>query len=835
MVRARPSLARAADLAASGEPPPDGAAAASGARATSGKTANASGSAVSGEPLPSSGRADSDNAAVGINSATASPVHPPALLPFGAQADAAPVPEPNDHNPQAASAVVEPSLAPAHKAERESQLLPVSGADLTNTPQTGAAGHAPTAADLTGQGTGHQPGTAAAPAGMPAGSLEPPVGWLSQEEEEVQCQTILLEEVAGTLEAALQQPGKIVAFPRYELRHIPLVGPEAFFLRLAFLQMCFLNTPAGGRTQPFETSVESLMRWANVGRATLHRFKKGEASRGLQPAAGWFGIEQLPSAPRSGSLQQQPPCRYRLRQEIPLTPMDADHLHALLLEAGIQQEPLSALKSLCLRPVQEILPFPPPAPSESQRRRAPEFLSVAGVVHSALGSRKIEPELRPEFQEWVNRLNEHVTMPHQIVHVSWYFLREWLPLLGHDAAALVLYARAQGYYNPQTQELRDAVTIHGGYRELAQVIGLKRDRTIGDWLPNLFERASGAENSGRAGSSRSGESEKWQRAQQRQTQTQEKIGRFVQVLPGSRKKMPEGHYAFSLRVQIKGEPLTPRHHAARKWVYATLAACAEQDVLGHFYAWVTSPALAERARAQNDGPGTLGAIILNDGPGILGADAAGASSLGQPYNDGWGILAAREMTAGESGGLDEDGWGILASILNDGAGILAAVEMTAGELFKILVALNTSWEPILQKLSTTAAPPKEKEVVVEKWDLQVLCQRNGGMSGYRKQILAREKGAEALVSWILYAYSFKGRGVTDPLGWAFARLNETPSQPAEGVFARLAKRPPAELARLLREQLVAGTPPRDEDWQLAFQDAPAPRLRALAETLGLIG
>ena len=100
------------------------------------------------------------------------------------------------------------------------------------------------------------------------------------------------------------------------------------------------------------------------------------------------------------------------------------------------------------------------------------------------------------------------------------------------------------------------------------------------------------------------ETEKWQHEQARQQQLQARIGQFIQVTPGSRKKMAEGYHSFKLHVEIQGEPLTPTDQGLRAWVHQTLAACAEEDVLGHFQAWVTSPVIA--LRAQNDGRGTLG-------------------------------------------------------------------------------------------------------------------------------------------------------------------------------------------------------------------------------------
>lgn len=625
-------------------------------------------------------------------------------------------------------------------------------------------------------------------------------------EQDELCKKMVMDEIADTVEAALLRPGRIIAFPRYELRHLPLVGPEFFFLRIAFLQERFLNTSPEDRTQPFESYVESLLRWANVGRATLHRFKKGDPARGVPPAAGWFGIEQLPSPPRSADSPQQPPCRYRLQQGIPLTPMDADRLYDLLLDAGIQADPLQALQDLHSRPVHEILQFPPPAPTPEQKKRTPSFTSVSGVVQSALGRRRIEPDLRPKLQEWINKLSDHITMPNQTVHLSWYFLQEWLPVLGHDAAALILYTRSQGYYNPQTHELRDEISVPGGYGELASIIGLKRSRTIADWLPNLFDRSANRD---------PGESDKWQREQQRQQEKQALMNCFIQVVEESRRKMPEGHYAFDLHLEITADPLTPADQCLTAWVYRALLACEDEGVLPHFHAWVTSPVIAELAQKY--------------------ANSGELASELSYQNDGWGILGIGKMTARESCMPQNAGWGILGRVLNDGAGILGWFKMTARELFKGLLKLSTYWDSILINKTTTQADANAKAVVVEPWDLRLLFMRNGGMNAFREQILKQETSPQPFLSWIYYAYSLKGRGVEDPVGWALSRLKEQPHTCAEGVFARLVQRPREDITRLLRAQIETGASPLDEDWRAAFGDVPLKRLKALAETLGLAG
>ena len=598
-----------------------------------------------------------------------------------------------------------------------------------------------------------------------------------------------LEEAADSIETCLVRPGRVVAFPRYELRFLPLVGAEAFFLRLAFLQTCFLHTPPEGRGRPFDTPLENLLRWANVGRATLQRFKKGDPTRRQKPAAGWFGIEQLPY--KKASLEDPQLCRFRLQQGIGLTPMDADRLRDLLCAAGIQADPPGVLRALCEKPLAEILEFPAPWPNEAQRQREAAFTTVADVVWQALSGRTYSPAERAAIQQAAAALAEHITLPQQKVLVSWYFLREWLPLLGHDAAALVVAVRARGYFNAAENSLRDEVLVPGGYAELAQAVGIRRERTIGDWLPHLYQRQ--AEAPGGA------ESQKWSEERARLEQLQKHLARFLRILPESRRKAPGGHYAFSLHAELKSEPLTPADEALRGWAYHVAAACEQRGALAHLKAW--GRALAE--------PGTI---------------------------DGWGITAARQLTDGESPGLAIDGWGILEQALNDGAGITGGGELTAGESIKGLLRLSTFWESIPDQTTSTAPGAAEGEGVVcacaegDAWDLRRILEQNGGMNDFRRAVLAGQPRAQSLIGWLCYAYSIKGQRIHDPLGWALARLKDGVGGPGAACVC-LAQRPPGEFCHLLRRHVETGVSPPDEAWRAVFDGAPLPALRDLAQVL----
>jgi hypothetical protein len=71
--------------------------------------------------------------------------------------------------------------------------------------------------------------------------------------------------------------------------------------------------------------------------------------------------------------------------------------------------------------------------------------------------------------------------PERGMFVTHYFFNQWLPLLGHSAATIVLAARGMCYWNPMTGELRN--TIETDMSELARRASVSV-RTVKDVLAN---------------------------------------------------------------------------------------------------------------------------------------------------------------------------------------------------------------------------------------------------------------------------------------------------------------------------------------------------------------
>ena len=86
-------------------------------------------------------------------------------------------------------------------------------------------------------------------------------------------------------------------------------------------------------------------------------------------------------------------------------------------------------------------------------------------------------------------------------------------------------------------------------------------------------------------------------------------------------------------------------------------------------------------------------------------------------------------------------------------------------------------------------------------------------------------------SWLVYCASPAGKGVENPVGFALRKLEARPTEGAGGACDRLAQRP-QELVELVRRALRrewAG----DEDWLQALAGAEEPKVRRLAEQLGI--
>jgi hypothetical protein len=592
-----------------------------------------------------------------------------------------------------------------------------------------------------------------------------------------------VEDVTHSLRSLLSRPDRVVAVPKYLLRWLPMIGPDVFWMVIAFRQARFLNTIPQNRQKAFTACAEEIYRWCGMSRATFWRNID-------RPELGWF-IERLPQTgwglnAETGRAKQNPN-RYRLQVDIPLTPMDASDLCNFLLHHNFKANPVEALTAALDAPLSDILAYPSPKPSAEQKVQVPCPQTVEDVVADLLTGANVEGDSLAQVRELSIRLGEKILRPLENFQLSWYFLEEWLPRLGSGPAALVALMRSYGYYNPVTGELRDKVWIEGGYEELAQVLGIERTKTLVEWLPGVLNQ----------GKQKSTLTPKAEQEKERINQLRKNLALFVQRLnyrPG------KGGFAYEFKIKLDAEPLIETDELICQVFQRMFDQCQQVDALAYLKKWLNTSDFEELASHAEKGASSGFETLL------------------------WDRVPGLRLSNGLSSGFET-----LNPILSSGIENLKQAQVPVLRLFKVLIGLRTL-KPLLDSPTSTG----EDEPVVEgaAWKLADLLEMNHVSQKKREALLAQGISGTPFVSWLLYAASSRGEAIKDPVSVAISKLLENPREGAGGAYDRLAELLDEQLCDLVWDELRLNRP-SNRDWRQVMENAPRNRLRQLAEELGI--
>jgi hypothetical protein len=596
-----------------------------------------------------------------------------------------------------------------------------------------------------------------------------------------------LDILHDSLRNMLLEPERVVRIPVYFLRWLPYVGARTVFLAATLWQLHYLSS--GGKTSGGNPRVsacaEQVCQWAGVSRAQFFRC--------LQPggALGWFASKcetDYEIDRRSGRTRKS--ANKYLLYHLPLTPGDAEDLKVYLLASGIHQFPKEALQAALEVDPRQILQYPLHQPPEGFRSMTPHDLSVQGVVRDLLGKR-----LDGELSDLADRLAERLQGSADFILVSWYFLKYWLPRLGHDAAMWVLVLRNLCYFNDTTGEIRDEVWIEGGYEAIAEQLGLANPRQVATWFPAVIERGRQKETL----------TESSQAERDRRQRFQELLGLFVQRV-GYRANA-NGSFAWKFKV-ARGDPLTPEDVRLQQTASTLLIRAEDAGLLEDLFAWLEGAA-----------------------PGDLAATARGNACFETLEIDP--MLELRPTQA--SNACSET----LKVLLKDCFETLEGETNACFEtLLKILKRVKDSenhkeTSPHQDTEPDLASADLEKVVAAVigmdgNWSLEKLLQRADPKN--RKTLLSQENSVFPFVSWILHGAAQES--IQNPYSLAIARLRQNPGVGAGGAALRLANLPPHRLAEYLKQHLGRRTP-EDSDWRLLFGEVSKSRIRLLVDVLGL--
>jgi len=607
------------------------------------------------------------------------------------------------------------------------------------------------------------------------------------DQEDSQDNPIELDIHYNSIRNYLIEPSRVVRLPVYYLRWLPYVGSQMFFLILALWQEYYLASGGKERKGNCKVAVraERICQWAGISRAQFFRLLRPDSS------LGWFArkIDTDHEVDKRSGRAKKSSNKYELF-ESPLTPGDAEDLKAFLLTHGIQDSPLSALQLAISTNPKEIFQYPVRQPSEDFSKMIPHYQTVQDVIRELVGHR-----LDGELGTLADQLADRLLGQGDFILVTWYFLRNWLPVLGADAAMFVLVLRNLCYFNDETGEIRDAVWIEGGYQAIANRLGINNARVVANWLPAWIER----------GKRKDELSDRTVDEFSRRQRLQDLLALFVERI--DHRINSEGSYSWKFKVQ-RIDPLTPQHQIIQQAVSSLFVKSESHGVQDELDSWVS--------------------YLGNDCAGRPRAERVGSETV---KTEPKVVLRLSDLT--------KDCSETLKSILND---CFATLDPEAKGCFETLLKILKSFKDSQKEKDTSSTqdtsillndPTSQSVAVVTdssgNWSLEKLLARADKKN--RQALLDQEKNALSFVSWIIHGASQPN--IQNPYSLAIAKLKENPRIGAGGASERLAALQPRELARLI-EQSFTFYSPTDQNWRQLFAEVKRDRIRLLADALGLV-
>ena len=597
---------------------------------------------------------------------------------------------------------------------------------------------------------------------------------IAEDEED---NTIALEVLYHSIHDTLVEPGRVVRLPVYYLRWLPYVGAQTIFLVMALWQEYYLSREgkSGKGIPKVNVRAERICRWAGISRAQFFRL--------TQPGSpmGWLAqkSETDHEIDRRTGRAKKSANKYSLFN-LPFTPGDAIDLTNYLLAHDFQNSPEDTLRSAIAIEPKLILQYPFRSPPCDFHQAIPHRITVQETIRSLAGQC-----WNTEISDLADRLAERLTGQGEFFLVSWYFLKNWLPLLGPNAAMLILVMRNLCYFNDETGEIRDEAWIDEGYEGVAARLGMNNSQQIASWFPSAIERKK---STGQLTQRTSDE-------YSRRIEQQQLLGHFLCRIDHRRNSA--GSLAWKFKVE-RTDPLTPADEAIQRSVTDIIDRSKEKDALAELFAWVD--------RNTNCCFETLNSLSTVD-------------------------LRLSFLTNDCSETL---------SVLLDNC--LETLKPVSKDCFETLLKIlkNIKESQIDQDTSSTQdslngqSSRKDHPLGVAaidlygNWSLEILLSRADPKN--RQAILNEESCPIPFVSWLIYGVSQSG--IQNPFNLAISKLRGNPKVGAGGACERLAELAPICLAKLI-EQAFGWNTPSDADWRMLFGQVNRDRLRLLADLLSI--
>ncbi len=573
------------------------------------------------------------------------------------------------------------------------------------------------------------------------------------------------------------QPDQVIVVPGYFMRYIPLLGVELSWLYIGFRQAAY---EAGAARHPGKKFGAPSKKVAHFSGMSLRTFWRWAARQETWQLLRWL-VTPIDGEPRwsrgKDGRPHQSSRHYRVAMTLPLTTFDERSLRTWLYHQLAQgKAPVAVIRMALETPVDELIPWPEKVIPEEEINDEPH--SVQDVLQAVCGS--IPESQRAQFQESADKLAQHLMPPKDLVFLTHYFVSHWLPRLGPGPGWFVTLMRDRGYINQRTSEVRDEILLLEGYAEVARWLGLKRVKTVWEWLRT------------------------------------DKVSTFVRETGREIGTWEDAPRRFKVCL---GEPMTESDQTRANESLSALGIGVDNihstqngtDLVGandtHSNDAYPNSVGASDTHRENPSAYLIGAIDTHNGaPDIHKPGASDIQDgVGDTHRDGAnGILDWRE-------------WHSLNTL---------ALGLNHNK------TTSTTTDAGFESDSVAPSDRPEEGVVGMEWNLSDLFVRNQISAKNQKLLLENGLRVQAFVSWLFYAASSGGNGIRDPIAHTVSRLIPDPTHGAGGAYDQLAGLPAYELADLLTRELN-GQSPWNQTWRKVMDGAQRIRLQTLAQQLGV--
>lgn len=274
---------------------------------------------------------------------------------------------------------------------------------------------------------------------------------------------------------AIVRPEQVWKISKYFLRRwTPYLSASEVWLVIGARQLSYFNE---GKPW-FKAYDQTLAEAAGLHVKVFRRTIKEAIATGEGRIATFIRKQGDPAYRFTGTIPKQTQTPYSIRLDDPLTPGDADALAYWLRRHAPRQVTPESVAGL-LATGRETAPA---------LLRAPDCNPVTGEVAGMETVMDVVQHVFPvvaaanSWREAADALHTYLVQPELAHFETHYFRRQWVPALGPGPALLFTYLRSLCFYNEESKEIRDQVTLRSG--ELEAVFQVS-SRTLRRWFKQL--------------------------------------------------------------------------------------------------------------------------------------------------------------------------------------------------------------------------------------------------------------------------------------------------------------------------------------------------------------